>query len=331
MPVEPVPAADAGQAGGVWRRLGQPILDGERGVSAAVAEHDGRRGAGCVAGDVGERLLGAAVEREARLRRERARAALDRQRHVRVHVVSECRDERLELRDAGEFLAAECADGLPGVGEAVADQLAGALDRGPHLRARLLALGELARALQLDRRAGERVREHVVELARDPAALRDGRRPQLLLARVLELGEQQLGRVLARSRLLDEVGDQRRAARTAGSRRGPTAAEPPASASASASPTVVARRERGPERQRQARDGHPDRGAAGELGRPMRLQRNERHSGRAHRGDHRGLHRHGCDRRSSPRTASASAAANTTERGGDAEPLAVPGRARGGR
>ena len=50
--------------------------------------------------------------------------------------------------------------------------------------------------------------EHVVELARDPAALGDRRRPQLLLARVLELGEQQLGRVLARSRLPDEVGDQ---------------------------------------------------------------------------------------------------------------------------
>ena len=51
--------------------------------------------------------------------------------------------------------------------------------------------------------------EHVVQLAGDPAALRDRRRPQLLLACVLELGEQQLGRVLARARLLDEVGDQR--------------------------------------------------------------------------------------------------------------------------
>ena len=177
--------------------------------SAAVAEHDGRRGAGCVAGDVGERLLRAAVEREARLRRERARAALDRQRHVRVRVVSESRDERLELRDAGELLAAERADGLPSVGEAVADELAGALDRGVELRARLLALGELARALQLDRRPGERVGEHVVQLGCDPSALRDCRRLELLLARVLELGEQQLGRVLARARLLDEVRDQR--------------------------------------------------------------------------------------------------------------------------
>ena len=126
-----------------------------------------------------------------------------------MHVVSEARDELVELGDAGEFLAAEGADGLPGAGEAFADEFAGALDRGPHLRARLLALGELACALQLDGRTGERVREHVVELACDPAALGHGCRVELFLARVLELGEQQLGRVLTRSCLLDEVGDER--------------------------------------------------------------------------------------------------------------------------
>ena len=36
------------------------------------------------------------------------------------------------------------------------------------------------------------MREHVVQLARDPAALGDSRRARLLIARVLELGEQQL-------------------------------------------------------------------------------------------------------------------------------------------
>ena len=125
-----------------------------------------------------------------------------------VEVVPEARDERLELRDARQLLAAQRADGLPGVGEAVPDELAGAVDRGAQLCAASLALGELPRALQLDRRAGERMREHVVQLARDPAALRDRRRPRLLLARVLELGEQQLGPVLARARLLQEVGDE---------------------------------------------------------------------------------------------------------------------------
>src|SRR5205085_2519561 len=140
--------------------------------------------------DVGERLLRAAVEREARIGRERACAALDRQGHARVHVFSEARDEPVELGYAWESLAAEGADGLPGAGESFADEFAGALDRGLHLGARLLALGELARALQLDGRAGERVREHVVELACDPAALADCGGEQLILARVLQLGKQ---------------------------------------------------------------------------------------------------------------------------------------------
>ncbi len=125
-----------------------------------------------------------------------------------MHVVPEGRHERLELRNAGELLAAERADRLAGVGETVAHQFAGAVDRGTHLRACLFALGELARPLQLDRRAREGVGEHVVQLAGDPAALRDSRRLQLLLSCVLELGKQQLGRVLACTRLLDEIGDQ---------------------------------------------------------------------------------------------------------------------------
>ena len=53
------------------------------------------------------------------------------------------------------------------------------------------------------------MREHVVELAGDPAALADRRRLELFLARVLELGEQQLSRVLTRSCLFDEIGDER--------------------------------------------------------------------------------------------------------------------------
>ena len=93
--------------------------------------------------------------------------------------------------------------------------------------------------------------EHVVELACDPAALRDCRRPQLLFARVLELGEQQLGRVLARPRLLDEVrgeSEQRaqqcrrddRRGRAAGERLGEN--EPDRVAAASPTPSGNGRR-----------------------------------------------------------------------------------------
>ena len=46
------------------------------------------------------------------------------------------------------------------------------------------------------------MREHIVQLARDPAALGDSRRARLLIARVLKLGEQQLRLVLALPRPL---------------------------------------------------------------------------------------------------------------------------------
>src|SRR5581483_2431720 len=153
----------------------------QRGVVVAVVEENGCGGAGGIAGDVGERLLGAAVESEACLGGERAGAAVDRQGDLRVHVVLEGRDERFELADAEELIAAQRADSLPGVGETVADEVAGTLDRGTDLCACLFMLGKLACALQLDRSAGERVREHIMQLARDPAALTDRRRLELFL------------------------------------------------------------------------------------------------------------------------------------------------------
>ncbi len=104
----------------------------------------------------------------------------------------------VELSDAGQLVAAERSDRLAGAGEAVAHQLAGALDRRVQRWLRVLALGQLARRLELDRRARQRMREHVVQLARDPVALGDRRRARLLLAGVLELCEEQLRPVLAR-------------------------------------------------------------------------------------------------------------------------------------
>ena len=71
----------------------------------------------------------------------------------------------------------------------------------------MLAVSQLPGALELDRGAGERVREHVVQLAGDPAALGDRRRAGLLISRVLKLGEQDLGLVLALPRLLEELRD----------------------------------------------------------------------------------------------------------------------------
>ena len=69
----------------------------------------------------------------------------------------------------------------------------------------MFAVGELARPLQLDRGARQGVREHVVQLARDPAALGDCRCTGLLIARILKLGHQQLGLVLALPRPPEEL------------------------------------------------------------------------------------------------------------------------------
>jgi hypothetical protein len=72
-------------------------------------------GAGCVPGDVGQRFLRAAVESKADICRQRARAALDPQGHVGARVGPEARDQRLELRDVRQLLAAKRADGLASV------------------------------------------------------------------------------------------------------------------------------------------------------------------------------------------------------------------------
>ena len=137
------------------------------------------------------------------------------------------------------------------------------------------------------------MREDVVQLARDPAALGDRRRSRLLLARVLELREQQLGPVLALACLLQEVRDQpeQRAQQRGGEdrRRG------------------AARERRGDiERDRRWRHRARSPSASGrrataihtaatdrEVGRALRLQRRERDAGGAHRRDHRRLQRRG--------------------------------------
>ena len=103
----------------------------------------------------------------------------------------------------------------------------------------MLAFGELPGPLELDRGAGERVREHVVQLAGDPTALGDRRRAGLLIARVLELCQQDLGPVLALPRLLEELRDDTDQDRT--STPAATAdEEPPAAAVTTPSATVTA-------------------------------------------------------------------------------------------
>ena len=71
------------------------------------------------------------------------------------------------------------------------------------------APGELAGALKLDGQAGQRVGEHVVQLSGDAAAFGQRGRGSLGLPRVLELGQQQLGAVLALPAAPDELAGHR--------------------------------------------------------------------------------------------------------------------------
>ena len=83
-------------------------------MPTVVTEHHRGRGAGCVAAHVGERFLGPAVEREARIGWERSRSPLDRQGHSRP---LSCANSATSppARRRRERLAAEGADRLPSV------------------------------------------------------------------------------------------------------------------------------------------------------------------------------------------------------------------------
>ena len=93
-------------------------------------------GARGVAGDVGQRLLGAAVEGQAGVGGERARRALDAQGGVDAEVAPEVLDQRREAVGAGEVVAAQRADRAPRLDQALAGEPAGAFDRLAQRRAR---------------------------------------------------------------------------------------------------------------------------------------------------------------------------------------------------
>jgi hypothetical protein len=81
------------------------------------------------------------------------------------------------------------ADGLPRVSESRYGQLSRPLDRGAQSVAGRFPAGQLACPLKLDGQAGQRVREHVVQLACNAASLGHGGCGGLALTSVLELGQ----------------------------------------------------------------------------------------------------------------------------------------------
>ena len=174
---------------------------------------------------------------------------------------------------------------MAGVGEPVFDELAGPVDRVAERWLSVLAFGELPGALELDRGARERVREQVVQLAGDPAALGDRRRAGLLIARVLELRQQDVGLVLALPRLLEELRNDTEQDRH----------QHPSRDSGRGSPGDRCNRterdrhpatDRDTRAKRQPRDRHEHRDAGRDLGRALELKSGDRHAGRAHHRDH---------------------------------------------
>ena len=96
---------------------------------------------------------------------------VDPQRGVGPGVAAEILDQRAQLGQGRQLLAAQRADRLPGIGQPGLGQLGRPVDRGPQGFADRFPAGQLAGALQLDGQPGQRVGEHVVQLPGDPAAL----------------------------------------------------------------------------------------------------------------------------------------------------------------
>ena len=121
---------------------------------------------GGVAGGVGQGLLHRAVGGVPRGGRHLARFTDD----VQGDAAGVALDERRQVGDAQPERVAQRAHHRPGLAQPVAGQCGGAVERFEHCRTDALPRCHGSGRLQLDGQAGEAVRQHVVQLARDPAA-----------------------------------------------------------------------------------------------------------------------------------------------------------------
>ena len=265
------------------------ILDREDRPVRCVAHRHGHRGARRVAGDVGEGLLGAAEQRQARVGGQRAGGAVDPQGRLRAGVPAEVFDQGAYLVHRGQPVAPQRTNGLPCVGEPFLGQVRRPLQRGTQRAAGRLAVGELAGPLELDRQAGQGVREHVVEFTRDAAALGERRGGCLCLAGVLQLGHQQFGAVLAVPPAPDELAGHRQQqaqqCRGEGGLCGGLLGQ--RDRHGEGARDQHGGHDRGP--QREPHRGDPDANARRYLGWPVRLQRGQGHPAPADEPDQQDL------------------------------------------
>ena len=156
-----------------------PILDDEHGGVVAVVEPDVDAIRHRVAADVRQRLLGGAIHGEARVRRQLARLAahLERDRHRAL--VVEAVDERRKPVRSGYRVTAGRRNGAARLVEAADGKVMGSVERSNELTLDVILVCQQARALEVERQRRERMREHVVQLARDPPPLGHRRRTRL--------------------------------------------------------------------------------------------------------------------------------------------------------
>jgi hypothetical protein len=140
-----------------------------------------------VAAHVGEGLLRGPEEREPGLRGQLARRARDVQDRLDPRGLAEVLQQGGEPLRSGEVVPAQGADRATGVHEAPLGQPVGAGHRVQELRVRARAVGEQARALELDDEGRERVGQHVVHLAGEAPPLLDRGSVGLGVAGGLEL------------------------------------------------------------------------------------------------------------------------------------------------
>ena len=101
--------------------------------------------------------------------------------------------ELLQALRPGQLVAAQRADRGARLGEPLGGQVVGALDGVDDLGIGAAVARQQPRALELERERRQRVREHVVHLARHAPALGGGRRLGVRGARLAQLLDQLLG------------------------------------------------------------------------------------------------------------------------------------------
>ena len=151
------------------------ILDHEHGALREIGQlhlDALRRG---VAAHVRQRLLGGAVDGKSRVGRELARRPLDLDGHRQAALLPKRVREHADPLGSRQLIAARGGDRSACILQPAGGDVVSLVQRARDVLVGAPVAREQARALELQRQRREGVREHVVQLAREPAALSGAR------------------------------------------------------------------------------------------------------------------------------------------------------------